>query len=269
MHMPACQCNACIGCHADTGIALRCTEKTTYITWHLQLLQVPLRDVLTRCTALHSVRVFGSTTDMCGLIAQQLAGLPHIKRLCVYGIGPAVELKGFKQLTQLQQLQLTIELPAKRAVLALLQDLSQLQQLQMLALPAKLLCGLCCPGMMQEVQVLAAHCRGCGCKLVFLNRQRRAGPQAAQAGDYCQHTHMLDVGFRSLLVAAPAAAAVCADAGSSCSELQTRAVVQQQQQLQLCEMVQQEEPQLPEHVLRERGRDGVWGILGAAEDWWQ
>jgi hypothetical protein len=205
---------------------------------------------------------------MCGLIAQQSAGLQHIKQLCVYGIGPAVELKGFKQLTQLHQLQLTFELPAKRAVLALLQDLGQLQQLQMLALPAKLLCSQCCPGMQQAVEVLAAGCRSCSCKLVFLKRQRREGPQAAQAGDYCQHARLLDAGFSSLLLAPPAAAAVCGDAGSR--EVQAEAAVQQQL-LQMCEMVQQEEPQLPEHVLREHGRDryGVWGILGAVEDWWQ
>jgi hypothetical protein len=228
------------------------------------LLQVPLRDVLAKCTALHSVRVFGSTTDMCGLIAQQLAGLQRIKQLCVYGIGPAVELKGFKQLTQLHQLQLTFELPAKRAVLALLQDLAQLQQLQMLGLPAKLLCSQCCPGMRQAVEVLAARCHSCSCKLVFLKRQRREGPQAAQAGDYCQHARLLDAGFESLLLVPPAAATVCGDAGSG-----EREAAVQQQLLQMCEMVQHEEPQLPEHVLREYGRDGVWGILGAVEDWWQ
>jgi hypothetical protein len=240
--------------------------------WQLQLLQVPLHDVIAKCTALHSVRVFGSTTDMCGLIAQQLAGLPHIKRLCVYGIGPAVELKGCRQLTQLHQLQLTFELPAKRAALALLQELGQLQHLQMLALPAKLLCGQCCPGMRPAVEALAANCRSWGCKLVFLQRQRRRGPQA---GDYCQHAQLQEAGLRSLLLAPLAAAtAVCVAACAGSRESDTAnnaaaAATAPLQQLQLCEMVHEEAPQLPEHLLRESGRDGVWGILGAVEHWWQ
>jgi hypothetical protein len=215
---------------------------------------------------------------MCGLIAQQLAGLQHIKRLSVYGIGPAVELKGFRQLTQLQQLQLTFELPAKRAVLQLLQELGQLQQLQMLALPAKLLCRQCCPGVRQSLEIFAGqYCRR-GCKLVFLKRQQRPGPHAAQAGDFCRHhAVLLDMCFESLLLMVPSPLllpAALAEGASQLPELQVEAADAEKanlraQHLHLRDMLQQEEPQLPEHLLREGGRESAWGLLGPAETWWQ
>uniref|UniRef100_A0A383WJC5 Uncharacterized protein n=1 Tax=Tetradesmus obliquus TaxID=3088 RepID=A0A383WJC5_TETOB len=251
---------------------------------HIHKTKVPLREVLARCTALHSLRAFGSTTDMCGVIAQQLSGLQHIKRLSVYGIGPAVELKGLRQLTQLQQLQLTFELPAKRAALQLLQELLQLQQLQLLALPAKLLCRQCCPGLWEVVDELAGQCSSRGCKLVFLKRQQRPGPQAVQAGDFCRHPLVLEAGFRLQLTKSTLAAAAAARHALQLAELAAVAMLDRRtdaagdaekaasppaQRLQLRDMQQQEEPQLPEHLLREGGRCSVWGLLGPAEDWWQ
>jgi hypothetical protein len=215
---------------------------------------------------------------MCGTIAQQLAGLQHIKRLSVYGIGPAVELKGLRQLTQLQQLQLTFELPAKRAVLQLLEELMQLQQLRQLALPAKLLCGFCCVGVWRSLEELGAQCCKNGCKLVFLKRQQRPGPQAAQAGDYCRHDERvlpaLLSALRKTIIQVPQVTAVAASVGNRGTDAPAAAAASStsmpsRQLLQLREMLQQEVPQLPEHMLRDRSCSSAWGLLGPAEEWWQ
>jgi hypothetical protein len=90
---------------------------------------------------------------MGGLLPQQLQGLQQLRCLSVFGVGPAVELLGISKLTQLTAVSLTFELPDKAQGKKLLTQLGQLPQLQQLALPAKLLCGQCCPGASEHLQV--------------------------------------------------------------------------------------------------------------------
>jgi hypothetical protein len=90
---------------------------------------------------------------MGGLLPAQLAGLQQLQHLSVYGVGPAVELLGISNLTQVTALSLTFELPDKRSGWKLMQQVASLPLLQRLAVPAKLLCGKCCPGAWQQLKV--------------------------------------------------------------------------------------------------------------------
>jgi len=115
---------------------------------------LPLQPVLQFCSSLQSIRAFGSSTAMGGLLPRQLQDLPRLQRLSVYGVGPAVELFGISSLTRLTALSLSFELPAKRAGSKLLSQLASLPKLQQLALPVKLLCSKCCPGGQSALELL-------------------------------------------------------------------------------------------------------------------
>lgn len=112
-----------------------------------------LQHALACCSDIRALRTFGSSTAMGGLLPQQLQGLQQLRCLSVFGVGPAVELLAISKLTQLMALSLSFELPDKAHGKKLLTQLGQLPQLQRLALPAKLLCGQCCPGASEHLQV--------------------------------------------------------------------------------------------------------------------
>lgn len=114
---------------------------------------LPLHHALSCCSSLTRIRTFGSSTAMGGLLPAQLAGLQHLQHLSVYGVGPAVELLGVSNLTQMTALSLSFELPDKRSSWKLMQQVAGLPLLQQLAVPAKLLCGKCCPGAWQQLKV--------------------------------------------------------------------------------------------------------------------
>lgn len=229
---------------------------------HIHKTRVPLREVLSKCSTVHSLRVFGSTTDMGGFLAQQLQDLEQIERVSVHGIGPAAELTGLSQLKQLRSLRLSFELPAKRAATHLLAELELLPQLQLLALPAKLLCGLCCPSMGEAVDRLVGRCVSRGCRVVFLQRPLRQGSKRQQAGDYCPNQPVVRASFERLLSQAAsvvhvdlrqeAAAGVAGSAPARGAESTTglpvgelQMIKEVQGQLQLCMLLPDEWQYLP------------------------
>ncbi|KAF8072416.1 hypothetical protein HT031_000075 [Scenedesmus sp. PABB004] len=184
---------------------------------HLE--RVPLGAALRRCPALEALRAYGDATAACGALPGQLARLGALRRLSVHGCGPAAELRGVGRLTQLTHVRLSFELPAKKAAAALLAELAGLR-LAALALPAKLLCGRCCPGMAPHVEALVAPRRGGGAalgELVLLERE--ADPRARrQAGDHCAHGEALRAAAARLAAAAAAPAPAPAPAGDSAEE---------------------------------------------------
>lgn len=142
---------------------------TPAFTWSVPASFRMRRRVLTHqhalscCSNIHALRTFGSSTAMGGLLPQQLQGLQQLQALSVYGVGPAVELLGISRLTQLTALSLTFELPDKRSGQKLVGQVGSLPLLQQLALPAKLLCGTCCPGATVHLQVRACIVYLCPC----------------------------------------------------------------------------------------------------------
>lgn len=227
-----------------------------------------LSDALALCTNLHSLRVFGDTTTMHGMLPGHLQQLAHIKRVAVYGIGPAAELRYIGKLKQLQHLWLTFQLPAKKAVCRLLQELLQLPQLLTLALPAKLLCSRCCSGMQQHVDQLAW--KTSITQLTFLQRPAD-DTRRKQSGDYCPHEDELMESYVQL------EATYGASARHSSGQLQQQTPSKRLQLAQLqCSSFQQVFGSdkgtygfVPEQCSQTADGSawgkGVWGLLGPVE----
>lgn len=222
-----------------------------------------LRNALAHCTNLQALRVLGDSTTMYGMLPGQLRQLQNIKRLAVYGIGPAAELKGIGKLQQLQHLWLTFLLPAKKAASQLLRELLQLQQLQSLALPAKLLCRHCCPSMQQLIEQLASN--SSIVQLMFL-RRRFDRSRRKMVGDFCPHVAVVQETFTTL-AAQHTAVAVHNAVTSEISHHQ------QQKKLLLLQLEPQEPAEkdvsaVMQHLCctevdgREQLGSPTWGLLG-------
>lgn len=182
-----------------------------------------LQHALACCSNIRALRTFGSSTALGGLLPQQLQGLQQLRCLSVFGVGPAVELLGIRKLTQLTALSLTFELPDKAQGKKLLTQLGQLPKLEQLALPAKLLCGQCCPGASEHLQAMlwppatttssaaagGGHDDSRGSRtgsfrqlreLWFLCREK-ADHRRYQCGDYCKHPDPDSEGMQGSLTA--------------------------------------------------------------------